>query len=231
MRRQGRVSTVCAVSQNATSRPIDAKANSLKSMKLYYHPVAPNPAKTLFYVTEKGLPENDLELVLVDLTQGAQRGADFLEKNPAGTLPVLELADGTCLTESLPIIEYLEECYPEPPMIGRSPLQRAQIRSLERFIEFNIFLRVIRAVHATRSPLGLPPNPAVAENELSRLPTALARIDERISDNEFVAGDDPSIADCTLLAAINFARFGELAIDPALENLQRWFERYALRHL
>ncbi len=198
-------------------------------MKLFYHPVAPNPAKTLYYANEKQLP--DLELVLVDITQGAQKEPEFLARNPQGVLPVLELDDGTCLTESLAIIEYLEELNPEPPLIGRSPLERAQTRALERFIELNVFLRIIRAVHASNSPLGLPPNPAIAENELARLPRALARVDEQIGSGDFVVGDGPTIADCTLLAAVNFARFGELEIDPSLKSLDRWYSSYALRHL
>jgi glutathione S-transferase len=198
-------------------------------MKLFYHPVAPNPAKVLYYANEKKLP--DLELVLVDITRGEQRQPEFLARNPRGALPVLELDDGACLTESLPIMEYLEDLHPEPPLIGRSPLERARTRAAERYIELNVFLRIIRAVHATNSPLGLPPNPAVAENELERLPDALVRIDEMIGDRDFVVGDAPTIADCTLLAAINFARFGELELGTTFENIERWHSSYALRHL
>lgn len=197
-------------------------------MKLYHFPAAPNPARVLFYVREKGI---DIDLVLVDFIRGEQRSPGFLEKNPAGVLPVLELDDGTCLTESLAIIEYLEELYPEPPLIGSDPVTRARTRAMERFVELNVLLRVIRAVHATNSPLGLPPDPALAASELARLPGALGRVDAAIGDSEFVMGDRPSIADCTLLAAMNFARFGKLALDPGLTHLHRWFERYALRHL
>jgi glutathione S-transferase len=197
-------------------------------MKLYHFPAAPNPARVLFYVREKGI---DLELVLVDFIRGEQRSAGFLEKNPAGVLPVLELDDGTLVTESLAIIELLEELNPEPPMLGQDPVTRARTRAMERFIELNVLLRVIRAVHATNSPLGMPPDPALAAHELARLPAALTRVNEHIGSSEFVMGERPSIADCTLLAAMNFARFGELALDPGLTHLHSWFERYALRHL
>jgi len=197
-------------------------------MKLYHFPAAPNPARVLFYVREKGI---DLDLVLVDFTRSEQRAPGFLEKNPAGVLPVLELDDGSCLTESLAIMEFLEELYPEPPLLGSDPVTRARTRAMERFIELNVLLRVIRAVHATHSPLGLPPNPALAEHELAQLPAALGRVDEQIGDSEFVMGERPSIADCTLLAAVNFARFGKLPLDPGLTRLHGWFERYALRHL
>jgi len=207
-------------------------------MKLYHFPVAPNPARVLFFLNEKEharttvdetLPR--IERVLVDFTRAEQKTPEFLALNPAGVVPVLELDDGTVLTESLPIMEYLEELMPQPSLIGRTPQLRARTRALERYIEMNLLLRVIRCVHATNSPLGLPPNPALADHESARLPDALARVDAMIGDREFVFGLTPTIADCTLLAAMNFARFGELQIDPGYRNLHRWFECYALRHL
>ena len=134
-------------------------------MKLYTFAVAPNPARVHFFLNEKVKGSEvaiDVQEVTVNFLTGEQKQPEFLAKNPAGTLPVLELDNGTCLLESLPIMEYLEELYPVPSLIGRSPLERARIRGVERNIEINILLRVIRAVHATRSPLGLPANPALA---------------------------------------------------------------------
>jgi glutathione S-transferase len=110
-------------------------------------------------------------------------------------------------------------------------LKGEQIRSIERSIEMNVFLRIVRAVHATNSPLSLPANPALAENELKRLPVALERVNQMLGNNDFVTGERPSIADCTLLAALNFARLGQLDIDGDYPHLQRWHELYALRHL
>ena len=75
---------------------------------------------------------------------------------------MLELDDGSYLTESLPIIEYLEETSPEPPMIGRSAIERARVRELERLADIGVLIPVARVVHATKSPLGWPPSPEVA---------------------------------------------------------------------
>jgi glutathione S-transferase len=196
-------------------------------MKLYTFPPAPNPSRVQFYLKEKGI---ELEQVLVDFFKGEQSAPEHLARNPAGVVPVLELDDGTCLNESLAIIEYLEELNPEPPMIGTDPLSRAQTRAVERDIEINVLLRVIRYVHAKKSPLGQPPNPVIAEHELARLPGGLGRIDRRLEGSEFVMGAQPSIADCTLLAALNFGRFADLPL-AGYANVQRWFERFALRHL
>jgi len=135
-------------------------------VKLYSFPVAPNPARVEFYLTEKGIT---LDKVLVNLPKGEHRSPEQLARNPKGGLPVLELDNGQYLTESLAIIEYLEELYPAPPLIGTTPEQRAFTRSMERSIELNILARIARYIHATKSPLGLPPNPALAENEMKFL--------------------------------------------------------------
>ena len=198
-------------------------------MKLYHFPPAPNPAKVLCYIREKGL--EDIELVLVDFFKGAQNAPEHIARAPRGTVPVLELEDGTCITESLPIMEYLEELYPEPPMIGSTPVERAVTRARERYIELNITNRLVRLVHATNSPLGLPPNEGIEASERKNLPDALAYMDDLVGDGPFVMGQKPSIADCTLLAGFNFANFGKLDIHRDYSNLDRWFEMFALRQL
>jgi glutathione S-transferase len=197
-------------------------------MRFFTFPPAPNPARVGFYLNEKGI---ELETVLVDFFKGEQSSPEHLARNPAGTAPVLELDDGSYLTESLVIIEYLEDLYPDPPMIGTDPLSRARTREAERDIEFAVFLRIVRYVHAHKSPLGLPPNPAVAEQELNRLPNGLKRVEARLAGNEFVMGGAPSVADCTLLAALNFGRFADLDPGADYPNIGAWYERYALRHL
>lgn len=195
-------------------------------MKLYAFPVAPNPTKVKTYLGEKGL---QIEIVLVNLREGEQRKPEFLALNPLGKLPVLELDDGSSLTESLAIIQYLEELHPDPTMIGRDPLERARVRELERICDIGVLQSVARTVHATRSPLGLPPRPELAEVALDYLNQHLAVLDPRLGEGPFVAGEHVSIADCTLWAACNFAQFGKVEIDPKYSNVIAWRERFAGR--
>ena len=103
-------------------------------MKLYFFHVAPNPTKVRLYLAEKaaGGAEIEIEPILVNLLEGEQHSTAHLDRNPFGTLPVLELDDGTRLIESLTIIEYIEECHPEPILFGSDRAQRAQLRQLER---------------------------------------------------------------------------------------------------
>jgi glutathione S-transferase len=143
---------------------------------------------------------------------------------------VLELEDGTHLCESLAIIEYLEELHPKPPLIGRDPVGRARARELERIADLGVLITIGRIVHATNSPLGLPPSPEVAAFHRAALPGALAFLDGRLSDGRpFLAGDRLTVADCTLAAAFQFARFGKVEIDSSYEHLARWDREFRAR--
>jgi len=207
-------------------------------MQLYYFPIAPNPTRVRLYLAEKraaGL-QIDIREMLVDLRSGEHRKAEHMERNPFGKLPVLELDEGGYLTESLAIIEYLEELYPQPSLLGTTPLERARVRELERIAELGALIPAALCVHATNSPLGWPPNPGLARHYEAILPNALQVLDEYLADGRpFLAGTAPTIADCTLAAGLNFARFGRIDIMPDLENLARWDvayrQREAVRHL
>jgi glutathione S-transferase len=194
-------------------------------VKLYCFPVAPNPTRLRLYLAEKRQAgaELDVEEVSVNLRQQEQHSAEHLKRNPLAKLPVLEIEDGVNLTESLAIIEYLEERVPDPPMIGDTPLARARTRELERIIEIGVLRPIAEIVHATASPLGLPPNPAVAEHFRAALPPNLAIVEERLRDGRpLLMGDRPSIADCTLAAALQFGRMAKVVLDPEYENIARW---------
>ena len=201
-------------------------------MKLYCFPIAPNPTRVRLYLAEKRAAGGSLAVSeqQVDLRAGQQREAAHLARHPLGKLPVLELDDGSFLCESLAIIEYLEELEPEPALIGRTPEQRARVRELERIAELAVLGPIAGIVHATRSPLGLPPAPELAAQARARLPDGLGVLETRLSDaRPFLAGATVSIADCTLAAALQFARFGGVEWPGALPHLARWDERYRAR--
>jgi glutathione S-transferase len=196
-------------------------------VRLHDFPLAPNPRKVRVYLAEKGIV---IPLVRVDLTRGEQNAPEFLARNPAGGLPVLELDDGTCLRESLAIIEYLEELHPEPPMIGTTPLERARVRALERTADLGLLLGVGRLFHNTHAVLpGRTPDPAVAADARRGLERPARFLDAVLADGRpFVAGPRPTIADCTLFAALEFERTGRLGVEwPA--HLARWYAAFRER--
>jgi glutathione S-transferase len=154
-----------------------------------------------------------------------------LNKNPFGGLPVLELDDGSHLPESLAIMEYLEELHPEPPMIGTTPVERAKVRAAERICELGVLFSVATIFQNT-SPFfaaRVKQSADAAENARTRLATNLKVLDGMIGEGPFVAGQRPTIADCTLLAALDFASFAGVPLDPALTNVQRWYDRFRQR--
>jgi len=197
-------------------------------MKLYEFAGAPNPRKVRVYINEKGI---DVPPESVDILTGQNRSPEFLKKNPLGGLPVLELDDGSHLTESLAIIEYLEELHPEPPMLGRTPLERARVREAERICEIGVLSNVGTIFQHTHPFFAqrVKQSADAADNARPRLHAALKVLDGRLAKHTFVAGDAPTIADCTLLAALDFAAFSGIELDPALRNVHRWYEEFKQR--
>jgi glutathione S-transferase len=201
-------------------------------MKLYTFMVAPNPTKVRLYLAEKraGGAQIELDEITVNLIEGEQKEPEHLARNPFGALPALETDAGDHLVESLTIIEYLEELFPAPPLIGSTPDERAQVRQLERIADLGVLIPVGGIVHATRSPLGLPANPAVAEYFRSRMVPRLDFLEGQLGDGRpFLAGERVTIADCTLAAALQFGRFREIDVLGDRAKLQDWDARYRAR--
>lgn len=191
-------------------------------MKLYDFPQSPNCRKVRMYLAEKGLT---VPLQPVNLLAGEQSSPEFLQRNPFGAVPILELDDNTVIPESLAIIEYVEEVHPEPPLLGTDPLSRALIRAWERRCELGVFLQATRRfLHsspffATR----VEQNPKVVEEAGQVLRARLTLINEQLQEREWVAGPF-SLADITLFVGMEFAAASRFSLDPAWTHLSRWYE-------
>jgi len=197
-------------------------------MKVYDFVGAPNPKKLRVYLAEKGL---DIPCEQVSIITGENRQPEFLKKNPLGGLPVLELDDGGILTESLAIIEYLEELNPKPSLLGTTPRERARVRELERIADLGV-LGAVGAYFQNTHPFmagRFKQSPDAAENAKTRLSNNLKVLDAAIGRSPFVAGDNPSIADCTLFAALEFAEFAQAPVDASVKNVHRWYEEFKKR--
>ncbi len=201
-------------------------------MKLYMVPAAPNPTKVMLYIAEKMAAgtEMDVEQVLVNTLKNEQKSAEHLARNPFGSLPVLEVADYDYIVESLAIIEYLEERFPQPAMWGNGTRERIRARELERVADLRLLLQVGRYVHATKSPIGLPPNPEAAAQAKHALPVAFQYFENVLADGRaLLLGDRVSVADCTLQAALQFMRFAKLDLIGDYPHLTRWDAAYRQR--
>ena len=201
-------------------------------MKLYMVPLAPNPTKVMLYIAEREAlgAAFGIEQVVVNTLKGRHREPEHLARNPFGTLPVLELDDGSYLIESLAIMEYLEERFPQGALMGADPAQRARARDLERVVELRIAIPMGGYVHAKKSPLGLPPDPVLAQSIEDKLQRPLDHLESLLSDGRtLLLGERPSIADCTLQAALQFLRFIQADLIGDRPRLRAWDERYRQR--
>ena len=198
-------------------------------MKLYDFKTGPNPRRVRIFLAEKGI---EVPLVHVDIMKREQKAPEFLEKNPIGSIPVLELDDGTCISESVAICRYFEEVHPQPPLFGRTPVEKAQIEMWLRRVELN-FMVPVGMVWIHGHPLTAPlvkQIPEAADQNRKRTQIGYQLLNTQLADNTFVAGDDYSVVDAVLLASLDFAN-GLVGVpyDETLTHLKRWHDAVSAR--
>jgi glutathione S-transferase len=201
-------------------------------MKLYCVGIAPNPTKVMLYVAEKCAAGAAIELeqVTVKLMAGEQNGAAHRARTPFASVPVLEISSGDYIIESLAIMEYLEELHPTPDMLGATPRERARQRELERIADGRVLTPLARCIHATKSPIGLPPSEDIAAASRKTFTGGFGYFDSLLADGRpFIAGDRVTFSDCTLAAGLQFGRFAGIEADAALVHLHRWDHAYRQR--
>lgn len=201
-------------------------------MKLYLLPGAPNPTKVALYVAEKAALGIDLglETTVLNPFKGEQKAPEHLARNPFGTLPTLEMANGDFIFESLAIIEYLEDKFPTPSLWGDTPEARATARNIERIADVRVLNPSGGYVHAVNSPLGLEPNEVVAEYLQQSFQRGLEFINDLLADGRpLLTGEQVSVADCTLQGALQFMRFRELEDLADYPNVAKWSASYRER--
>ena len=190
-----------------------------------------NPRKVSIYLSEKGI---EIERIYMDMRGGEGRTADFLAKNPAGQVPVLELDDGDFLPESAAILEYLEELYPFPPLIGLTPSQRARTRAVTRIA--NDFIMRNGAILGNTHPFlpthrpGYVQFPEAVPASLGPRDKLLMLLDHCAVEHPFLAGEGVTIADCTLFAGLHVhCELFDYEIPASAHNLRSWYARFSER--
>ena len=195
---------------------------------LYDCATAPSPRRARILLAEKCVAH---QTVQVDLRNGAQLGEAFRRINPQCTVPALQTEEGPVLTDNAAIAAYLEALRPEPPLLGRSPLEKAQIASWNWRVEFAGLLAIAEALRnaspgmvnrALPGPRDYPQIPELAQRGLARVQDFFATLDERLAGSDFVATDNFSIADITAVVAVDFARVVKIKPGEKHPNLQRW---------
>jgi glutathione S-transferase len=192
-------------------------------MKLYDGGRAPNPRRVRVFLAEKGI---EVPLVPVDMGALGHKSEEITARNPLQRLPVLELDDGTVLTESVAICRYFEELQPEPTLFGRGALGKAKVEMWQRRIELNLFLPVsfaFRHTHTAMKGWEVPQLPEWGEINRPKAVDFMRFLDEYLASSKFAAGDAFSIADITGMIALDFCKPARIAIPDELLNLGRWY--------
>jgi glutathione S-transferase len=194
-------------------------------MKLY-ESIGPNPRVVKMFLAEKGL---DLPRQTVDLLAGENRKEPYNELNPTGTTPALELDEGLILAEITAICEYLEELHPTPPLIGETPVQRAETRMWVRRIDLGIVepmangFRYAEGLRMFESRIRCLPEAAEGLKTIAR--EKLAWLDQRIAGRTWIVGERFTLADILLYAFLDFGAQVGQPLPESNAHLRHWMAR------
>ena len=192
-------------------------------MKLYDGGKAPSPRRVRIFLAEKGI---EVPLVSVDMSALGHKAEHLTTRNPLQRLPILELDDGTVLTETVAICRYFEELHPEPALFGRTQLEKAQVEMWNRRLEINFYMAVgqaFRHIHPAMKEWEVPQIPEWGEANKPKALEFLAMMDKELANRQFAAGDAFTIADITGLVALDFMKPARIAIPDDLTHVLRWY--------
>ena len=197
-------------------------------MKLYDCQMAPNPRRVRVFLAEKGVDIPKTEVSIID---GENLKPEYLAVNPRGLLPTLELDDGNRIDETIAICRYIEETHPEPNLMGQDALEKAQIESWQRHMEFDGLNPTGEMFRNSFDPFknrGLPglenvqAIPELATRGKAGVERFYERLEQRLSQSTYIAGERYTVADITALCVVDFASFAKMGIPEANTNTKRW---------
>src|SRR5262245_43130915 len=197
-------------------------------MRLYTSGWAPNGRRVAMFLAEKRI---DVPTVEIDLEKRENVTDEFLKRNPLGRVPVLELDDGTHLTESVAISRYFEALQPTPSLFGTTPIEQATIEMWNRRAELNVLMPVAQAFRSLtpvfKSFEKVVPEWGPVAEEQAR--DALPIFEDRLARHTYLAGERFSIADITLALTLSFAKSTRRELPYDLPNLSRWYAAVTAR--
>ena len=199
-------------------------------MKLFDHPTAPNPRRVHVYLAEKGL---EIERINVDMQKREHKAESFMQMNPNGQIPVLELDDGTYISESVSICRYLEALHPSPSMFGKTAADIGRIdmhlRRIELLLGRNISSSWVNGPIVGKMDIVVQIPEAKVQSD-AFVKAYYKRMDKELADSRMIAGDEYSFADITAMVTIDFAELlVDLKPDESLAHLARWRAEVAAR--
>lgn len=197
-------------------------------MKIYDTKTAPSPRRVRIFLAEKNIP---MKYVQVDLQNGENISPQMRQKNPIGKIPILELEDGTCISEGASICLYFEQLYPDINLLGKNALEKANIDMWHRQVELYFFGQVGMCFQHTTGYFKDRMTPVKEYGDVAGKNAIdfLKVLEKRLSESEFIAADRFTIADITAMCAIDFARVVNIKLTDEQTNLKRWYNAVSSR--
>ncbi|MCH9806158.1 MAG: glutathione S-transferase [Alphaproteobacteria bacterium] len=198
-------------------------------MKIIETNMAPNPRRVRIFLAEKGI---EIPFEQTELNVENTSSAEFRAKNPMGQVPILVLDDGECISESMAICRYFEALQPQPRLMGDGAVQIARIEMWNRRVELAAFFSIAQAfrhLHPKMVKREVPQVAAWGEANKGKALAAMEMMDRQLLKSEYIAGDTFSVADITLLVAVDFMGAARLDRSKELVGLGRWYESVSAR--
>jgi len=198
-------------------------------MKIYDFPKGPYPARVRIALAEKNL-QSRVRFEMVDLYKGEHKKPGFLAtKNYSGTVPVLELEDGTLIAECTAITEYLDALDGAPTLTGRTPREKGLIHMMNKRAELELLDAISVYFHHATPGLGpdveIYQNPEWGFRQRDKAVKGMHYFNGILKDQKFVAGDVFSMADITVIAGLIFAGLLKLPLPAECDALQTWYAK------
>ena len=216
--------------------PGNPQEESQAAMKLYVWNIAPNPRRVCIYLAEKGI---DVPMEEASIPGKPALDPAFLEKAPYRRVPLLELDDGTLISEAMAICRYFEVLHPDPPLMGADALEMARVEMWERMSEFDGLFAVAESFRNAkrrfvgRALPGIPGEsaqiPGLIERGRQRTVLYFDRLDTRLGEARFLAGERFTTADITAYCTVDFAKFIDIDASDGRPHLARWRAEVAAR--
>jgi len=190
---------------------------------------APNPRRVRIFLAEKGI---EVERRHIDIMQEEHKTPDMVARNPFMRIPILELDDGTCISEAMAICRYFEALHPEPPLFGSTPLEIAMIDMWQRRVELQLMHPVafaFRHSHPKMAHLEVPQIKQWGEVNVGRIKAMLDLLNDELAARQFIAGDNFSVADIDALCAVDFMRVARVSLTDEHSHLRRWHDEVSAR--
>lgn len=181
------------------------------------------------FLAEKGV---DIERVQVNVPAGEHRTEKYTAKNPDATVPFLELDDGSIISGCVAISRYIEDSVPGDALMGDAPADAANIAMWQRRMEEGLMDAGTTYFHHATDGLGEIEPFQVKEWGIKngeRAKATIARLDDQLSTQDYVAGDKFSIADITAFAGYGFAKYVGLTGGIDAPHVERWFANVSER--